>query len=843
MKKSKFLKALLALVIAVASAVSVFGMTACDNDDKKVSVSEVKVSSLHGERSLYEGKDLQFVASVSGKNNPAQTVTWESSDPTKATITEDGLVTGVDAGSVTITATSTVDNTKSGSYDLTIKEIPGIPSNETDRAVVPTYSGEAAGPTAGAQDIVYSIDANDKPTGALSEDWSTGIFHVPSGTTIRSRGATEEDGSTKIAGYDNAMQNGKITVTVPSAGKLTFYFSSGSGTVGDAKYKITGSGQDGNDVTVNKAAKVLVVVEIDVVAGTYIFEKAGGTIDTYKVELTLKDVESKPIESLQLVSAGTTDYLVTQKVDCTGVKLVAKDGNGITHEVDLVNCQFDTTKYNPNLSGEYEIGITYSLSQNLTSETKEFKATYTVKVYEVDSIELDLIGLNGSNQVTAQQAYITTDTYVKETNISVIATCDFNGDKITYKLKNTWYNITESIDLATAGKKTVTVTVDDKYTIGNKPVSASYEIISLAKKEVKNGKVTVKVGKKGDFDTVTKAVQYLKNCKYDENVVKVIEIEAGTYEEKVWIDVPNVTLIGKGKTKDDTVITYSLVEGDIDNYSGGVWALNCATVHVTGANFKAYNLAIRNDFDYIKNSGNYSGSQAAQGVALTLAADGAVIYNCHLYGNQDTLYMKSGRSYYYKTQIDGNVDFIFGGETSLAFFEECKIVAINRTAVEEGKKGKAQNGYVTAVQHKADTKPNYGYIFSNCELTDDDKVAEGAMSLGRPWGPAATVAYINCSFSAAYSKKASTDTANSNKDHRWTDWNASTTAAAADFCEFGSTGAGAISSAVAGGRVLTDATNYTKANVFGTSNGKQKYTTVFDCDAALASLKAIAGVK
>ena len=838
MKKSKFLKALLALVIAVASAVSVFGMAACNPDDGKVSVSEVKVSSLHGERTLYEGKDLQFVASVSGKNNPAQTVTWESSDPTKATITEDGLVTGVDAGSVTIIATSTVDNTKSGSYDLTIKEIPGVPSNETDRAVVPAYSGPAAGPSSDPQDITYKLDPMSISTSAaetaIEEAWTDGIFSIPQGTVLRGKTPKDEN-NTSLNQYKESIKNGVITVNVPSAGKLKFYFANGSGTAGKTKYKITSLGVVGDEVTVPTGSGILTTVEIDVVQGEYQFkETGGGTIDMYLVELTLTDVDPAPIVSLTVTKAGTTDYLVTQKVDCTGVQLVTKDGNGITQAVDLANCQFDTSKYNPNLSGEYEIGITYTLSQNLTSETKEFKATYTVKVYEVDSIELDLVGLSGKNQVTVQQAYLTTDTYAKDNYISVMATCDFNGEKIVKKIKSDWYSITESLDLTTAGKKTVTVSVDDKYTVGNKPVEASYEVISAAKKAVKDGKVTVTVGKKGEFSTVTQAVQYLKKCKYQGSVVKVIEIEPGTYAEKVWIDVPNVALVGKGKNADDTVITCSLVEGDADNYSGAVWGLSCATVHVTGANFKAYNVAIRNDFDYIANSGNYSGTQAAQGVALTLDADGAVIYNCHLYGNQDTLYMQSGRSYYYKTQIDGNIDFIFGGENGLGFFEECKIVAISRNNTK-------QNGYVTAAKHSASKKPNYGYIFYKCELTDDGKVTEGTMSLGRPWGEKATVAYIKCSFSKAYSTVAY-GTANANT----TRWSAMSGAlpANADFCEFGSTGAGAISSAVAGGSILTEtaSANYTKDNIFGTSNGNVGYTTVFDCAAEYSKLRIVAGL-
>ena len=898
MKNSKFWKVLTALGMGAMMTASVFGMAACDpdtgntgddddnggghkheyvyvsdgasghhqeckdHDDSKpkeahvydndddatcnkcdyvreivtppvATVTGVTVTSGNGSHSVYQGKTLQLTAVVTGTNNPSQAVTWQSSAVETAIVSDEGLVTGVAAGQVTITATSKLDDTKSAEYTLTVKELPGTPSNESEKAIVPEYTGMAKGPEAGEHSVSYNLLGASFTEATLSEAYSDGIFSLPANTEFRNQ---TPNGGDNPKGYTRSIKNGTITVNVPSAGTLKINFASGSSKVGDAKYQLTVNGTAQPVVVVQLASKVLTSVELEVKQGdVVVFAKAGGTIDTYEVELALAPIAAKPIVSLELVSAGISDYLITQKVDCTGVQLVAKDGNGVTHEVALENCHFDTSNYNPDASGEYTIGVTYYLEDNLDSDVTEFQASYKVKVYAVDSIKLDLIGLNGSSQVTVQQAYLTTDTYAKDNYISVIATCEYNGDTLEYKLKKDWFSLTETIDLTTAGTKTVEVAVDTKYTVGNKEVKASYEIISAAKKSVENGKVTVTVGSSGEFKSVTQAVQYLKKCDYDASVIKVIEIAAGTYTEKVWIDVANVTLIGKGSDKNDTKISYSLVEGDADNYSGALWGLNCATVHVTGANFKAYNLSIHNDFDYIANSGNYSGSQAAQGVALTLDADGAVLYNCHLYGNQDTLYFKSGRSYYYKTQIDGNIDFIFGGETGLAFFEECKIVAIGRNKND-------QTGYVTAAQHKEGTKPDYGYIFYKCELTDDGNVPAGTMALGRPWGAKATIAYIECSFSKAYSTKGYGD--DSVKMHRWEDMSGAKPADA-DFCEYGSTGDGAITTAVAGGKILTEeqAANYTKANIFAVKNGKQtRYSTVFDCDTAYATLRILAGL-
>lgn len=707
-------------------------------------------------------------------------------------------------------------------------------TEQTDNAIVPEYKGEAAGPEAGEKNITSLFKASDLNAGVLDTDWTNGVVSIPKGTELRNRVDTS-------AKYTRSVKNGSITITVPANGKLKIAFASGSSSIGSAKYRLTKADGSVEEVTIDTADKVLKELELDAVAGTYKFEKAGGTVDVFAVELNYTSTAT-PIQAIEVTDMGTTDYLVTQKVDCTGVSLVARDANNVRIPIKLENCKFDTSKYNPKASGEYEIGVTYFLSDNLDSETKEFTATYKVKVYTVDSIELSTIGLSSNKQVSVQQAYLPNGTFNSD-YLTVVATCSLGDNSIKQKLKDSWYTISTPV-LTEEGNKAVTVSVDSTYTVDNKNVSATYNIAVKAKKDVVENRVEVTVGETGEFKTLTQAVQYLKACNYESGVNKVVKLEAGTYTEKVWLDIDNVTLVGLGTEIDDTTLSYSLVEGDADALSGGLWALNCATLHVTGANFKAYNLAIRNDFDYINNAGNYSGNQAAQGVALTLDADGATIYKCHLYGNQDTLYMKSGRSHYYQSQIDGNIDFIFGGDNALAYFDECEIVAINRTKLDATTgKGGEQNGYVTAAKHSSGTKPNYGYIFNNCNLTDDGKVADGAMSLGRPWGPSATVSYINCSFSAAYSQQPS-DSAD--KIHRWNDMSGNSPENA-DFSEYGSKDAEGnpiMQTAVKGGKVLTEteAANHTKANLFGTANGNVGYTTAFDCDNEYAKLRILVGL-
>jgi pectinesterase len=87
-----------------------------------------------------------------------------------------------------------------------------------------------------------------------------------------------------------------------------------------------------------------------------------------------------------------------------------------------------------------------------------------------------------------------------------------------------------------------------------------------------------------------------------------------------------------------------------------------ATLNVVSANFKAYNINVKNTY-----------GSGAQAVALTANADRQGYYGCGFYGYQDTLYAKAGKQYYSNCYIEGAVDYIFGD--AAAWFGECTIAS------------------------------------------------------------------------------------------------------------------------------------------------------------------------
>lgn len=498
-----------------------------------------------------------------------------------------------------------------------------------------------------------------------------------------------------------------------------------------------------------------------------------------------------------------------------GVQLVLSAG---------VDYTVDSTAYNKTASGDYIIRI------NANPEGEDvpaLKGEYTVKVATQTGIKINTEFANKTYYLGSK---------LDTSEVVAYTTWDDNVEERVSNAKE--YKFQANFDENKAGLYKVNVTVG-KYTksydvvvVGSKPVVVDTKIYINVNKDASITNQGDKINGVETFTTLTSAIDYLASCNYDENVTKVIYVADGTYNEKITVpaSLTNLKLIGESQEK--TIITYSAVESTINPVTGAAYGLNkvdCATVHVDAVGFGASNITIRNDFDYVNNNKKES---SPQGLALTINGDQAVLNNVYLYGNQDTLYIKSGRLYVKGGKIDGNIDFIFGNADGLAFFDATTITAISRDGT-----GTATNtGYVTAMKATAEDKPDYGYIFNNCTFTRGENVAVGSMSLGRPWGPAATVAYINCNFDSTYS----TLDYNGSAKSRWFDMSGNSPVNA-DFCEYGSTGAGAITEAVNGGKVLTaeQAANYTMANIFAATNGKCKWSAAWDATAALTAQQTL----
>ena len=112
---------------------------------KDVTVTGVTVTAAGGAFTVQPGGTLQYSAVVNGENNPKQTVTWsiESEKDEGTTISSTGLLSVAEGelhDSLTIKATSTVDDTKSDTRQVFVL-IPGAPLRLIVSAAASTVAG------------------------------------------------------------------------------------------------------------------------------------------------------------------------------------------------------------------------------------------------------------------------------------------------------------------------------------------------------------------------------------------------------------------------------------------------------------------------------------------------------------------------------------------------------------------------------------------------------------------------------------------------------------------------------------------------------------------------------
>ena len=277
----------------------------------------------------------------------------------------------------------------------------------------------------------------------------------------------------------------------------------------------------------------------------------------------------------------------------------------------------------------------------------------------------------------------------------------------------------------------------------------------------------------GDFRTLQEAVE---SARAFMDYTVTIYVKNGVYKEKVIVPswVENIDIIGEDRDK--TIITYD----DHANINK-MGTFRTYTVKVEGSDITFKNLTIETN-----------AAQLGQAVALHTEGDRLKFINCHILGNQDTIYTgaKFTRLYFKDCYIDGTTDFIFGPSTAL--FEDCIIHS-------------KRNSYVTAASTPKEAK--YGYVFKHCKLTAEPGVDK--VYLGRPWRPYAYTLFIECELGKHIVPAG------------WHNWGKQSNEETARYMEYKNTGEGAnVSERVAWSKQLTkkEAEAVTVDAIFGTQS-------------------------
>ncbi|GAA0152188.1 hypothetical protein Leryth_000650 [Lithospermum erythrorhizon] len=199
----------------------------------------------------------------------------------------------------------------------------------------------------------------------------------------------------------------------------------------------------------------------------------------------------------------------------------------------------------------------------------------------------------------------------------------------------------------------------------------------------------------------------------------VIYVKAGIYNEVVLIKkIPNVFIFGDGQGK-------TIISGDLSVALKGVKTSNSATVAVDSDGFMIKSLTIRNT----------AGPDGHQAVALRIAGQNAVVFDCSIEGYQDTLYYHRGRQFYKNCVISGTVDFIFGNGRAII---QDSMIVVRKPNPNQSNMVTADGGLLPNGEH--------GLVLQNCRITAEplleDAKAQHKSYLGRPWKAYAVTIYM-----------------------------------------------------------------------------------------------------
>lgn len=236
-----------------------------------------------------------------------------------------------------------------------------------------------------------------------------------------------------------------------------------------------------------------------------------------------------------------------------------------------------------------------------------------------------------------------------------------------------------------------------------------------------------------------------------------IVIKPGVYRELVYVpqSATAITLLGDGPDAAATAITANIdasVTGEAyarqyaAKFAGmdasilamfdsiktraTVTTFGTCTVCVRNAGFQARNITFQNAYrrEPVPDAATAAPVVQHQAVALAVeGADRAHFENVRLLALQDTLYLKTqeggrtARSFFDKSYVEGDVDFIFGDAT--AFFYRSEIKSL----------GSRKSSHVGAPDTNLKTK--YGLVFDHCIFTHDGSPYSltGNYDLVRQW--------------------------------------------------------------------------------------------------------------
>ncbi|MFO1488382.1 MAG: pectinesterase family protein [Verrucomicrobiota bacterium] len=241
--------------------------------------------------------------------------------------------------------------------------------------------------------------------------------------------------------------------------------------------------------------------------------------------------------------------------------------------------------------------------------------------------------------------------------------------------------------------------------------------------------LTIGLDGAGDFATFQGAADWVPQ---NNTLKRTFNVLPGIYRDYLCLRQSrnNIAFIGTGASRTDAQLIYLYPSGS-----------GAATMSITTSDIYVRNLTVDNKVYLTNNGVVFAGP-----INTVFTAGNRIVFdNVLMKGGQDTLYANSGTAYYYRSEIWGSVDFIYGDQ--LAVFDQCDIIEIRNTG-----------GPITAPSTPY-AQP-YGEVFLNCNFPRaliangyPYDVGTATTTFQRPWRQDGQTAIINCSLGSQFTTK------------------------------------------------------------------------------------------
>ena len=579
------------------------------------------------------------------------------------------------------------------------------------------------------------------------------------GVTVDSEGATVgtvlTDDVTKIT--DKA-----IKVNIPGINAQLDVAVAAAGTGGRSLVVLDSKGTVVYSVTTS-ASDMFTFSLTDLEGGDYYLVESNG-YNFYYIG-TKCAAEKADVASIKVTSAGTSKFFAGTEFNTTGLSVTALKSNGASQALTDAEITIDSSAVKMDTAGTYTVVIKYG----------SFETSYDVTVYDLEDMELGFNSMakSATNTSAGNSQYVNTPVQQVYT---VNDTIDFDGLTITgYAASNAYlqrfneassYVTTDaaSVDMTTAGKKTINVTLTlngvtktesfDIYVVDTALATVTEDSVVTEANVYVDASYTGSLGAQVTYGTISKtcntfttiqqALDFLGEQEGIGTVRKNVYIAAGTYNEKIELTLPYLSLIGIAGA-DSTIIEYDSVFGieDESGFAHVTDSTQTVAIRDTAVNCIIDGITISNYYNEITDfAGTAYEGNGERALALLCQADQVIVQNSKLLGWQDTLELFTGRQLFKNTYISGCVDYIFGTNNT-TMFEGCEIHTVkSKTQYTDDSKVTA---YLTAFKgcNKGDSDAiTYGAIFNDCDFTTSDDFV-GKVAVGRCWGAYSAVAILN----------------------------------------------------------------------------------------------------